>query len=193
MSIESTHTEKELFLKIAQGDTAAFKSIFDTYSAALSPFVISLTRSRETAREVIQDMFLQLWQKKEKLGEVENPRAWLIRLASNTAINYLRKQASEGRLFDKLSTMTEPVHTPEKILAAKETAGLIEQAIRMLPAAQQAVYKLSREQHLTIPEIADKQGVSPNTVKNQLVSALKTIRLFLEKALQALIAWIFFS
>jgi RNA polymerase sigma-70 factor (family 1) len=193
VSVASPHTEKELFLKIAQGDTAAFKIIFDAYSEELSPFIIKLTRSRETAREVIQDIFLQIWQKKEKLAEVDNPRAWMIRLASNTAINYLRKKASEGRLFEKLSTMTEPIHTPEKILATKEMASLIGQAIQTLPAAQQAVYKLSREQHLTIPEIAHKQGVSPNTAKNQLVSALKNIRQFLEKALQALIVWLFFS
>ena len=168
--------ENELFVRIAQGDEVAFRLVFNHYSKELAPFIIKLTDSPELAREVVQDIFLQLWEQRQKLISIENPRGWIIRLASNTAIDYLRKRAANGRLFERLKLQKRTAETPEATFAVKELETRLEHAVNLLPPARQKVYRLSREHHLTIPEIAASTGVSVNTVKNQLVAALKAIR-----------------
>lgn len=177
------YPENELFRRIAAGDTDAFTLIFKQYSTELAPFVTRLTGSPELAKEVMQDIFLKLWLQRERLTTVKQPRAWIVRLASNTAVDYLRKQAADGRLLKTLEQQTAWVETPDMTYAGREAARQLEQAIEHLTPAQQRVYRMSREQHLSIQEIAQELGVSPNTVKNQLVDALKTIRKHLDKGI----------
>ena len=179
--------EAELFQLVAKGDAAAFQLIFHHYNALLYLFVVKMTGSPETAKEVVQDIFLLVWQQREKLPAIQYPKAWIYRVASNTAVNYLRKQAADGRLFDRLKTQSSSIAaTPETSLLTKETDKILQQAIQSLPPGRQQVYRLSREQNLTIPEIAVLLGLSPHTVKNQLVSALKSIKSFLEQHLPVL-------
>ncbi|MBS1563689.1 MAG: sigma-70 family RNA polymerase sigma factor, partial [Bacteroidetes bacterium] len=174
---------------VSMGDANAFLQIFHHYNALLLPFVLMLTGSQQTTQEILQDILLAVWQQREKLASVQQHRAWIFRVAANKAISYMRKQAAEGKLFRHLVATTPAAdHGTANALAARETAALIEQAIQSLPPVQQKVYRLSREQQLSIAEIAAIQGSSPNTVKNQLVSALRSVKSWLEKGLYLLLA-----
>lgn len=193
MTGKELDNENVLFQQVATGDAGAFHVIFHHYNALLLPFVIKLTSSPETAREVIQEIFMDVWRQREKLVAINNYRAWLYSIASNKAIDYLRRQAAEGRLLSRLqSTAASSPDAPDNTLIGKEMAHLVEQAIESLPPAQRQVYRLSREQNLSIAEIAALQGTSPNTVKNQLVTALKAVKLFLERFIYLLLPWLYF-
>jgi RNA polymerase sigma-70 factor (family 1) len=186
LSEATLHKEKELFTRIAAGDEAAFGELFHAYNRSLLPFIIKLTGSSETAKEVVQDIFLSLWQQREKLRGVENPRGWIIRIASNMSVNYLRKQALNGKLLNKLKTSLPVQPTAENEITAKELAALVQQVVGNLPPGQRKIYELSREQGMSIPEIAESLHVSPSTVKNQLVSALRSIREAISKGIRLL-------
>ncbi|HET6996496.1 MAG TPA: RNA polymerase sigma-70 factor [Chitinophagaceae bacterium] len=180
--------DKELFVRIARGDEAAFRELFHSYTKQLLPFVQRLTGSAAEAEEVIQNLFMELWLQRSKLGAIESPKAWIIRLASNMATNYLRRQAANGKLLNRLkqSGLESYLVGSQELgagqdLAAKEMLTIVSRAIDQLSPAVKKVYLMSREQEMTIPEIARELKTSPNTVKNQLIKALNDIRSAIQK------------
>jgi RNA polymerase sigma-70 factor (family 1) len=185
----SIHREKILFHQIAKGDEDAFRQVFHLYNKMLQPFVKKLTRSDEAADEVLQEVFLKIWLYREKLARVENPKAYIVRIVSNESMNYLRRLANENRLFDKIKQSPRvEAASAEQSLVFRETEKLIQEAIDRLPLACRQIYLMSRQEDKRIPEIAAELKLSDSTVKNQLVKALKSIRLYVaESALLVII------
>jgi RNA polymerase sigma-70 factor (family 1) len=172
--------ERVLFRLIAGGDKEAFRELFHFYNKMLQPFVMRLTRSPQAAEEVIQEVFLKVWLHRAKLVEVEQPKAYITRMVSNESINYLRAQAKDYRLFEEirpLLALESP--SPEQSLFYRETQAMLHEAIERLPLACRQIYRMSREQYKRIPEIAVELNLSTSTVKNQLVKALRSLRLYL--------------
>ena len=170
--------EKELFLGLSNGNEAAFTQLFVQYSRILFPFVTQLLRSAELSEEIIQQTFLKLWLNREKLADVENPNAYIFRIASNECYAHLRKTLLDEKLFSaiNLNGSNESANLTEEHLTAKEIKHLIQQAVNQLPTQQKRIYNLSRIELLKIPEIAQALNLSPLTVKNSLVKSLKSIR-----------------
>lgn len=177
MEDKSIIDEKDLFQRISLGDEAAFRTLFHHYNSRLRRFLTRLIHTPQEEEEVLQEVFLKIWMYRAKLAEVEYPRAYILRIVSNEATNYLQKLAKQNRLALKVRNLPDTGSWgSDQELAAKETAGLIAQAVQQLTPACRQVYLLSREENLSIPEIADRLKVSESTVKNQLVRALKDLR-----------------
>lgn len=175
--------EKALFRLVAEGDKEAFRKLFHSYNKLLQPFVVKLTRSPQAAEEVLQEVFLKIWLHRERLTEVERPRAYIIRIVSNESMNYLRSQAKDYRLFEEIRPLlVVESPSPEEMLFYRETEVQLQEAVERLPLACRQIYRMSREQSKRIPEIATELNLSNSTVKNQLVKALKSIRLFFQHA-----------
>lgn len=185
--------EKALFEEVAKGDRDAFRQLFHHYNRLLQPFVRRLTGSPPAAEEVLQEVFLRLWLHRDRLTTIDNPKAYIIRIVNNEAISYLRAQARDNRLraiVDELAV--EEVPSPEQVIFYRETEMRLNEAIERLPQACKKIYRMSREQYMRIPEIASALDLSHSTVKNQLVKALKTIRLHLAGMTPAIIFLLFF-
>ena len=175
--------DQQLFRQIAGGDEAAFRKLFHQYHCLLRPFVVKLTKSDFAAEEVLQEVFLKIWLYREKLACVEDPKAYIIRIVSNESINYLRLLVKDHRLFEAMRQLPAAAYSsPEQALAYRETERLIQEAVDQLPAGCQQIYRLSRDENKRIPEIASSLNLSDSTVKNQLVKALKIIRLHITRA-----------
>lgn len=174
------HDEKALFRRLAGGDEEAFRQLFHHYNKMLQPFVFRLTRSSQASEEVLQEVFLKLWLHREKLAAVEDPKAYLIRIVSNESFNYLRGLARDEKLFAAVQPLLEEAApSPEQTVFYRETEKQVREAVERLPLACRNIYRMSREELMRIPEIASALNLSDNTVKNQLVKALKSIRLYM--------------
>jgi len=183
------YEEKDLLGRIARGDEIAFRQLFHHYHRLLRPFVVKLTRSDLAAEEVLQEVFLKIWLYREKLAHVDNPKAYIVRIVSNESLNYLRTLAKNNRLFEEIQQIPmQEYSSPEQALAYRETEKLIREAVQQLPKGCQQVYRLSRDEDKRIPEIASALKLSDSTVKNQLVKALKIIRLHIARTIPLLIA-----
>ena len=149
----------------------------------LRPFVIRVTRSSEAADDVLQEVFLKVWTHREKLAAAENLRAYVIRIVSNESINYLRAQARNGKLLAELQPQSsDEAPSPEQSIFYREMEAQLNDAIERLPQACRNIYRMSREQYMRIPEIAQQLNLSDSTVKNQLGSALEYIQEYLDQA-----------
>ncbi|WP_295125614.1 RNA polymerase sigma-70 factor [uncultured Chitinophaga sp.] len=180
---EKLVNEKELLACVGQSDERAFEKIVHHYFPRLLPFTTNITKNRAVAEEIVQEVFLRLWQHRHEHERIYHLGSWLFTIASNLSLTYLKKMAVEGKLLKVLQNSQESNRSEtEERLQFKESGLLIHEAINRLPPQQQQVYRMSRYEGLSTPEIAERLQLSPNTVKNHLVRALQTIRSFIRTA-----------
>lgn len=174
--------EQLLLKRISDGDEQAFGILFYYYLPALQSFALKFTKSEAAAEEIVQDTFLRVWLNRDKLEHVENVKAWLYKYASNECLSYLRKALKQAKAIDSLMA-EEPRESNTTIdtIHLNEINQLVVEAIERLPGQRKKIYLMSRVDGLNIPQIAEKLGLSPNTVKNVLVTSLKSIRDYLDK------------
>ena len=179
--------------KMADGDQLAFRQFFDIYKEKLFTFVYGLTHSKVDAEEVLQDVFLKLWESRSRLKEIDNPQAYIFRMTRNRTLDLLSRIGRDQKLIKQLwANIRMSEEFTEQILQARESQKLIREAMTELSDRQRKIVELSREEGLSHDEIASKLGLSKQTVKNHLSEALKKIRLYLDQHSHflAIVFWI---
>jgi RNA polymerase sigma factor (sigma-70 family) len=176
--------EKELALLISEGDEMAFKQLYNALLPYLAGSGIKILKSEDAVAEVIQETLVRVWVHREKLRQVNYPRAWIYRVFSNECFRYLKKY---GLLHIPLEAVAEMeldavVNNAELAYSMKETKEIIHHVVTSLSPRQRQIYQLSREQGLKIPEIAAELGLASKYVKKTLMVALHIIRRQLIKA-----------
>jgi RNA polymerase sigma-70 factor (ECF subfamily) len=182
---DQSYTDTELFRLIAEGDETAFRLLFHRYVPELRPLIMHITKTAAVAEDIIQETFLRLWISRDKLVSIENPRSWLLRIVFYQSFTYLRRQGVHTRAMDVIASRQDggDKHNPtEEALAYAQIVHLVEETVQQLPPQARRIYVMSREKGLRIPEIAKALMLSPHTVKNSLVSSLKTIRKRIEQS-----------
>ena len=141
--------EKEWLREIAAGDKNAFRKLFDAYRIQLFNFVYEFTHSSVDAEEIVQETFLKIWENREAMDRVEMPRPFIYTIVRNHTYNYLKKLARSEQLMREVwANMNHIVNDAEQLLLAKESLALISEAVAQLSEKKQAVFRMSRMQHL---------------------------------------------
>jgi len=166
---------KELLLLSSRGDTDAFTRLFHLHKHKLYSFLLRLTGSPQMSEDIIQDIFTKIWMQRQQLPAIEKFGSYLFRMAQNHSINAFKKMAVETLALSALQPVGEH-NTTDTYLSEKETTALLQQALSRLSTQQKLVYTLSREEGLKYEEIAHRLNVSPSTVKNHMIIALRTLR-----------------
>nr|WP_276902123.1 RNA polymerase sigma-70 factor [Pedobacter kyonggii] len=182
MGLSNADKEHVLIDKIVGGDEQAFSVLFFKYLPVLQVFAAKFTKSDDAAEEIIQDSFLRVWLNRDKLAEVDNVKAYLYKYVSNECLSYLRKKLKDDRVVDAFTAKQQNSHNNTvETINLNEVTKIIAIAVEKLPEQRKNIYQLSRRDGKTIPEIAEILNISPNTVKNALVIALKSIRIHLDQ------------
>jgi len=170
--------EKELFALISRGDEAAFTKIFHEYNKRLYPFVLKMIKSGVLAEEIVQNVFVRLWTNRGQLSTIENHQAYIFTIAANSTRDHLKKLASEARVIKEVMQSMPDRHSNdvEDLMLLNECRSILDIAVEMLPPQRQLIFRLSREEGKNYDEIAAELRISKNTVRNQLVEALRYIR-----------------
>jgi RNA polymerase sigma-70 factor (family 1) len=170
----------DLYHRIANGDEAAFRGLFEVHAPRLLAMATRITGSAAVADDLVQDTFLKIWLTRDQLTEVTHPAAWIKKICFFLAVNYVRRQTIREKVMDAV-TPGSGISVSEAI-DFQQLLQLVNNAVQQLPVKQQQIYRLSREQGLSIAEIAAHMQLAVSTVKNLLVMALKSIRQSLQKA-----------
>jgi len=161
-----------------------FNRLVDSYYARLCDFSSFIVHSKELAEEIVDDVFMKVWDRVEEVYHIENVVAYLFRAAKNTSINYLEsKYRHPVDFFDNLTEVSVPVEvkTPEDEMISDELTNAVTSAIHALPDKCKLIFILAKENGLKYKEIADILGLSEKTVENQISIALKKISEQLQK------------
>lgn len=160
-----------------------FIRIFREHEYKLYTLALRLTKSDLYAKDIIQEVFISLWDHRGNIAGIHNMEAWLYRVTENKVLDFLRKAAVNARLKKALYENLQDILTNETInlIEAKEVESIISKAVDSLPPQRQLIYRLNRDKGLSYQEISDELSVSRHTVKNQVFSALESIRKFLSR------------
>lgn len=170
-------SERELVERMSKGDESAFTKLFYLYKDKLYSFTLRLVNSSDVAEDIVQDVFLKLWNNRAQLAAINSFGGYVFQMAQNQSINSFRRMASETLILSELyhQQSTADLST-EQAIHFRETQTLVATIVNKLPPQQKLVYQLSREQGLRHDEIAQQLKLAPSTVKNHLIQALNTIR-----------------
>jgi RNA polymerase sigma-70 factor (ECF subfamily) len=168
--------------RIRAGDEKAFEELFKSYYQALCAFTDGYVRSRETAEELVQTMFLRLWEKRESWEPVTGIRAYLFAACRNQALDHLKHRRvvdrvtlAAGDVGSEEMGRTQPVQ-PDEAMHATELAEAFRLAVEQLPERRRAVVVLRWEHHLSNLEIARALGISVKGVEGHVTRALALLR-----------------
>lgn len=173
--------EKELIIALRQGDEKAFNTLYKQYWKQVYNFCRLYLTNTEEAKEVVQDVFVRIWQSRDLLRENDNFKGLLFIITRNLVFNQTRKSFNHDfytlSLLEALENMPEENgYDIEKELEAKELSDYIDLLITELPPQRQKIFNLSRKEHKSYKEIADLMHLSEKTVEHQVSSALKYLR-----------------
>lgn len=168
--------EKALLVLSSEADENAFTSLFHLYKHKLYSYVLRLTESEMLAEDIVQDVFMKLWDEHEALAGIDNFGSYVFRMSKNHAINHFRRMSHETLIISEIFQANPSDNHTEDIIALAETEKILKDIIDKLPAQQKMIYNLSRHEGKSHDEIADLLKISPNTVKNHIVLAMSTIR-----------------
>jgi RNA polymerase sigma-70 factor (ECF subfamily) len=189
----AAHIDPLLLQQVADGDEAAFRSLFRVFVPPLQQVINRITKSHTITDDLVQETFLRVWVARDQLTSLTNPRSWILKIGFFLAINHVRRLKVHDKVIDVVGRQGSVVssNTTEEDTDFRNMLRLVGEAVLQLPPRQREVYRLSREEGLTMPQIAERLSITPGTVKNQLVSALSSIRGQLEKQgyLGLLLTW----
>jgi len=176
-------TEPALLERIRSGDEQAFEHLFRSYYQPLCDFATTYVRSRETAEELVQTIFLRLWEKREEFEPAAGVAAYLFAACRNRSLDHLkhegvvaRAEGPGGWAGDPGSALGSPPIRPDEAAQITELTQAIRQAVQQLPERCRAVAILRWEHQLSHAEIARALGVSVKAVEAHLTRARAVLR-----------------
>ncbi|MBA7591181.1 ECF RNA polymerase sigma factor SigW [subsurface metagenome] len=174
---QEKNADYKLVKSLKKGDLFAFDQLFSKYSKKLYYFAKGYLGSKEDAEELVQEVFLMVWNKRIELKEHLSFNAFLYTVTYNAIRKYFRKKAREKKYLDKFLEDYDGKHN--KTVLDIEYNNLLElanKAIEKLPEKRKLIFQLSRHKGLSNMEIAKRLDISKKTVENQIHSVLKFLR-----------------
>ncbi|WP_299092268.1 RNA polymerase sigma-70 factor [Bacteroides sp. MSB163] len=182
MCADNFSEERSLILRLIEGDEDAFCELYATYKNRLIYFAIRFLKSREYAEDVFQDAFTVVWQSRRFINPDASFSSYLYTIMRNRILNQLRNAANEEKLKESiLSQALDYTEDTKREVMLNDLKSLISHALQQLTPRQREIFEMSREAQLSHKEIADKLGISVNTVQEHISTSLKLIRTYLIK------------
>jgi RNA polymerase sigma-70 factor (family 1) len=177
MTQHSKLSDSALIDLLKQADRSAFAEIYDRYAMMIYYKINQMLRDEESAKDLIQDLFMSLWTKSEQIKADANLPGYLYIAARNRMFNLIEKGKTKSDYLSSIAVMaTEASTEMMDHLDEKELMGVVALEIAKLPAKMREVFELSRLENLSHKEIADKLGISEKTVKTQVHNALTILK-----------------
>jgi RNA polymerase sigma-70 factor, ECF subfamily len=168
--------DRELLERLRKGDTTAFDAIFRTWYGPLVGTAERMLRDRAVAEELVQDVMLELWRRRETLAPDGSAQAYLFQATRNRVLNHLRHLKIEQRSEPELLGESASAPRADAEVTETELSVAVQDAVRSLPDRCREVFELSRVHGLKYSEIATQLGISVKTVEAQMGKALRTLR-----------------
>ena len=177
MADYSNHTDTELATLLNEGDHQAYAIIYDRYKFLLYAHAYKKLQDREEARDVVQEVFVTLWNKREVINAQLNLSGYLYTALRNAILNIFAHKEVRTRYTDSMAVQYTNDYAPtDHRIRSQQLATLIDREIAALPAKMQEVFVLSRKAHLSRKEISSQLEISEATVDRQIANALKILR-----------------
>ncbi len=167
--------DDELLELMRQGDRSAFERIYNKYWSKIYISAYNLLRDRQTCEDLVQEVLVNLWVRRESL-EVKNLNAFLYTAIRYKVFKVIRSGKVREDLYDEIENLIIEDNDTENSIAENDFNRFLEESLTTLPPKCREIFILSRKEQLSTKEIAERLGISPKTVENQITIALRKLR-----------------
>ena len=176
-SPEELQREKELLIRLNHGDERAFEKLYELYSVRILKKLIRLLKDEEIAKELLQDIFLKIWEKRATIDPEKSFRSYLFRIAENQVTDLFRRSLYDRKLLDHLiAVSTELCYNTEEAIDYQESSAVLKQAIATLPPQRKKIFTLCKIEGKSYEEVAKMLDISVGTVNDHMVKAIRMVR-----------------
>lgn len=180
MPIAGYEESKILLQRIAEGDRVAFTWFYTSHLNRLYRYIFLFTKSKEDTEEILQDIFIRIWENREKLKEIDLAAAYLTQIARNKIIDKVRSMQTRHRVLSEIRrSRGDSANTTSDDCIYREYYLVVQQAIEKLPPKRKLIFRLNTENGLSQDEIANQLKISRSVVQKQLYSASHFVRKYL--------------
>ncbi|MDO8928880.1 MAG: RNA polymerase sigma-70 factor [Bacteroidota bacterium] len=177
MRNEQTYSEQQLINLLRSGSQFAFERLFENYSQKLYRFSLSYLKSETEAEEIVQDVFLKLWENRSRLKNETSFQSYLFTIAFNAIRKHFNKKARDERyrvgILDFMSDENPSVETnPDFEALVVKLESLIEQ----MPDRRKEIFRKRKKEAKSVKDIAIEMDISPKTVENQITEAMNYLK-----------------
>ncbi|MDO5980814.1 RNA polymerase sigma factor [Flavivirga spongiicola] len=174
---QAAHSEKLLVKQVIAGNEKAFIKLYDIYKNKIYGYSLKLLKSRVNAEEMLQDVFMKVWQKRETLDEALSFKSFLYTITRNKCFDFLEKAANDEKMKRAIFYQSQKsfVASDKQVIEA-DFMRIKREAYESLPPKRRTIFKMSREKGMTYDQIGKELGISTSTVKSQMNKALETLR-----------------
>jgi RNA polymerase sigma-70 factor (ECF subfamily) len=180
MPIAADNEGKVLLEKIAIGDRDAFAKFYRSHLDSLFRYIYLFTKSKEETEEILQEIFIKIWENREKLMSVDRPDNYLLQISKNRVIDKVRSQQFRQRVLSQLRRSKEAFSSSTADdCAFREYYRVVQEAIEKLPPKRKLIFRLNTENGFSADEIARQLKISRPVVQKQLYSASHFVKKYL--------------
>src|SRR5829696_506494 len=180
--MEDIRQERELVVALGKGSEQAFQRIYQLYSPRLFGRLLKLLKSETQAQEILQEVFIKLWEHRYSLDADKSFRSFLFKIAENKVYDFFRKAARDKTLEASLVALSTSNHNSmEDYLLAEENLQLLQKAVQSLPPQRQQVFRLCKLEGKSYKEVGELLHISLSTISDHIVKATKTIKEYIDQ------------
>jgi RNA polymerase sigma-70 factor (family 1) len=177
MKMPNKYSDQELIRQLRQGSAPAFKLLFDKYSQILYRFSFRYLKSEADSQEIVQDVFLKLWQNREQIKSDTSFKSYLFTIAFNTILKHFNQKIKAGKYsLDILDALAEENPALETRYQYELLVERLEELIGQMPERRRAIFLKRKKEGLSVKEIAAEMNISVKTVENQITEAMNFLR-----------------
>jgi len=172
--------EKELLFLLKQSHEVAFEKIYKLYSPRLFGNIYKMVKSESTAKEILQEVFIKVWNNRTGIDPERSFRSYLFRIAENKVYDFFRNASRDKKMQSRILVIaTKHYDHIEELLLRKEDNAVLHKAINSLSSQRQHVFRLCKLEGKSYAEVSRELGISVSTISDHIVKATKTIRKYL--------------
>jgi RNA polymerase sigma-70 factor (family 1) len=174
------HDEKLLLIQLRNGNERAFNYFYERHSLIIYRKIKKMVKVDTLADELMQDVFVRLWDKRHLIDPEKSLKAYLFLIAQNMVYDFYRKLGREERLQSEVAATFSELyqHTEEEVIL-KETTAILNEAIEHLPAQQKLVFRMCKLEGKSYQQVSEELGISTSTINQHIVRATKSIKDFM--------------
>ncbi|MFV0376784.1 MAG: RNA polymerase sigma factor [Mangrovibacterium sp.] len=174
--MNTSNTDINVIVEFKQGNPKAFEDLFYRHHQKLYAFLLNLTHSKFDSEEILQQVFVRIWEKRDLFNEQYPFETFLFKVAKNTFLNYTRKKINQRIVDQNIELYTElTAENADSYFMLRETNELIESIISSMPPKRQQIFRMQKIEGLSRKEISEKLQLSVVTIDTHLAKANKDV------------------
>lgn len=171
------YNEIELLTLLRQGDQAAFSKIYDEYKGRLSYKLLILLKDEKLAEELLQDLFLKVWENRERIDVSKSFKAYLYKITQNSVVDLYRRAKRENDMLAKMKLANmEFYHHVEEVILQKENEELIASLLQQLPPKRREIFIQCKLYGRSYKEVSEEYSIAVTTINDHIQKSMIFLR-----------------